>query len=131
MEYLQLSKKLSKNAKKSKTRSGITTKMGCRLMYVRYIDAFLIGYYGKKSDVKEPLKRIEVFIKSNLQLNCTSFKLSNVYSHYVDYLGFNIKCLQKETVPNKHRSVRAFEKLKNRLHMRKLIENSTYLKILE
>lgn len=77
IEYLQLSKELFKKAKKSKDRSETITKMGCKLFYVRHIDNFIIGYYGKKSDVKEPLKRIEMFIRSNLQLNCTSFKLIN------------------------------------------------------
>lgn len=131
IEYLQLSKKLLKNAKKNKMRSDIVTKMGCKLLYVRHIDDFIIGYSGKKSDVKEPLKRIEMFIKSNLQLNCAGFKLSNACSNYVNYLGFSIKCSKKETVLSKRRSVHAFEKLKNRLRTRKLIENSAYLKILE
>lgn len=131
VEYLQLSKKLFKNAKKSKIRSSIITKMGCQLWYVRYIHDFIIGYCGKKSDIKEPLKRIEMFIRSNLQLNCTCFKLINAYSNHVDYLGFSIKCSKKKTPDIKSRSARAFEKLKNRLLMRKLIENSTYLKTLE
>lgn len=131
VEYLQLSKKLFKNAKKNKIRSEIIAKMSCKLFYVRHIDDFIIGYSGKKSDVKKPLKRIEMFIKSNLQFNCTSFKLSNACSNYVNYLGFSIKCSEKEIVPSKHRSARAFEKLKNRLRVRKLIENSAYLKLLE
>ena len=131
VEYLRLSKELFKNAKKSNISSGIITKMGCQLLYVRHINDFIIGYYGKKSDTKEPLKRMEMFIRSNLQLNCTSFKLINACSNYVDYLGFRIKCLKKKTFYTKNRSVRAFEKLKNRLFMRKLIENSTYLKTLE
>jgi hypothetical protein len=131
IEYLQLSKRLFKNAKKNRIRSGIIAKMGCELLYVRHIDDFIIGYSGKKSDVKEPLKRTEMFIKSNLQLNCTSFKLSNAYSDYVNYLGFSIKCFKKEIVFSKHRSICTFEKLKDRLRVRKLIENSTYLKTLE
>lgn len=131
VEYLQLSKKLFKNAKKNKIKSGITVKIGCKLLYVRHIDDFMLGYSGKKSDVKESLKRVEMFIKSNLQLSCTSFKLSNACSNYVNYLGFRIKCVKQEIVPSKHRSARAFEKLKNRLRVRKLIENSAYLKILE
>ena len=131
IEYLQLSKKLFKNAKKNKIRPDVITKMGCKLFYIRHIDNFIIGYSGKKSDVKEPLNRIEMFIKSNLQLNCTSFKLSNACNSYVNYLGFSIRCSQKKILSSKHRSVRTFEKLKNRLRTRKLIENSTYLKILE
>lgn len=131
VEYLQLSKKLFKTAKKNQIRSDIIAKTGCKFLYVRHIDDFIIGYSGKKSDVKEPLKRIEMFIKSNLQFNCTSFKLSNACSNYVNYLGFSIKCSEKEIVPNKHRSAYVFEKLKNRLRVRKLIENSAYLKILE
>lgn len=131
VEYLRLSKELFKNAKKSNIRPGIITKMGSQLLYVRHINDFIIGYYGKKSGIKEPLKRIEMFIRSNLQLNCTSFKLINACTNYVDYLGFSIKCSKKRTFYTKKRSVRAFEKLKNRLFTRKLIENSTYLKTLE
>lgn len=131
MEYLQLSSKLFKDAKKSKIRFDIITKAGCKLLYVRHMDDFLTGYYGKKSDTKKPLKRIEMFIESNLQLKCTNFKLSNACSNYVNYLGFKIKCSKKKTVPSKNRPVHAFKKLKNRLLMRKLIENSAYLKTLE
>lgn len=105
--------------------------MGFKLSYVRYMDDFITGYYGKKSDVKESLKRIETFIKSNLQLNCTRFKLINARSSYVDYLGFRLKCLKKEKASSQNRLTRAFDKLKNRLLTRKLIENSRYLKILE
>ena len=131
VEYLQLSKKLFNNAKKGKVRSSIITKMGCQFLHVRYIHDFVIGYCGKKSYIKEPLKRIEMFIRSNLQLNCTSFKLINACSNHVDYLGFSLKCSKKRIPDTKSRSACAFDKLKNRLFMRKLIENSTYLKTLE
>lgn len=131
MERLKLWRESFKKFKKNKTRSEIITEMGFKLSYVRYMDDFITGYYGKKSDVKESLKRIETFIKSNLQLNCTRFKLINARSSYVDYLGFRLKCLKKEKASSQNRLTRAFDKLKNRLLTRKLIENSRYLKILE
>lgn len=131
VEYLRLSKELFKNAKKNNIKSDILTKKSCQLLYVRHIHDFVIGYYGKKSDINETLKRLEIFIKSNLQFNCTSFKLINACGNCVDYLGFSIKCSKKKTFYTKSRLVHAFEKLKNRLLMRRLIENSTYLKTLE
>jgi hypothetical protein len=130
-KYLELSRKLIKKAKKNKINSKIRTKIGSKLFYIRYADDFLIGYQGTKNNAKEYIKNIKNFIKSNLQLNCTGFKLISAHSDYVNYLGFKLSCPKKEETLTKNRPIREFKKLKNKLTMRKVNENSKYLKTLE
>jgi hypothetical protein len=124
VEFFQLVRSLFKQATK-------ITKLSFKLLYVRHSVDFLLGYCGKKSDFHSFLKKIEAFIRSNSDLNDVNFKLISLFNNHVNYLGFKLKYLKKKKVLNKSKFIRVFDKLKNRLVMRKLIENSKYLKVLE
>lgn len=123
VEYFQLTRSLFK-----KTIHII--RPGFKLLYVRHIADLLLGYCGNKSDLYYLLKKIEVFINSNLYLKKISFKLTSLLNNHINYLGFKLKYSKKIFI-NKSKLTHIFEKLKNRLVMRKLIENSKYLKVLE
>jgi hypothetical protein len=131
VQYLQLGSQLPKETKKNNSKTKQIFKTGFKLLYVRHINHFLFGYYGQKGEIKELSKRIEAFFKLNLHLNCIRFKFINVYSNCVNYLGFKLRYQKKQETLIKNKTIRAFEKLKNRLTMRKWVENSKYLKILE
>ena len=93
--YLNKSKKFSNVVKKHWIRKKIVKNLTSKLYYVRYADNFLIGFKGKKHEAKEQLKNIKNYIKFNLHLNCTNFKLINAQSDTVKYLGFRLRLAKK------------------------------------
>lgn len=131
VEVLRFNKKIHRKARKNKIKPKIITSIGSKLFYVRHAGDFLFGYLGKKNEAKETFLTITNFIKSNLRLNCVGFKLKSAHSDIMKYLGFCLRYPKKSENLSKSRPVQKFEKLKNRLTVRKAIENSRYLKTLE
>jgi group II intron reverse transcriptase/maturase len=64
-----------------------------RLYYVRYVDDFIVGVIGSRSESTEILKKIEVFLKVNLKLTVNEKKsfITHFSKSFIMFLGTFIK----------------------------------------
>jgi hypothetical protein len=62
----------------------VITKAKFNFKYIRYLDTFIIGINGSKSEVNEIRDVLESFLKSELQLN-------NLHSYIIDIHNDNLK----------------------------------------
>jgi hypothetical protein len=72
------------NSNSQKLARGVITKAKLNFKYIRYIDTFIIGMNGTKSEVNEIREIIDSFLKSELQLN-------NLHSYIIDIHNDNLK----------------------------------------
>jgi group II intron reverse transcriptase/maturase len=64
-----------------------------RLYYVRYVDDFIVGVIGSRSESSEILKKIKVFLKVNLKLTLNEKKtfITHFSKSFIMFLGTSIK----------------------------------------
>jgi hypothetical protein len=73
-----------KNSDSHKLARGVITKAKLNFKYIRYLDTFIIGLNGTKSEVNETREILDSFLKSEL-------KLYNLHSYIIDIHNDNFK----------------------------------------
>jgi group II intron reverse transcriptase/maturase len=70
----------------------LTTRIGLKLYYIRYVDDWLIGVWGSKDDALKIRNRIEIFLKDKLALEMSAkkTKITHAGKEKAEFLGYEI-----------------------------------------
>lgn len=86
-----------------------------QIVYVRYINRFLIGIIGPKNFASKIVSNLESFIKSDLHLRFREVSLISCDKGAVEFLGFNIYLsLAKKNIQAKPTELKSLVKYKKR-----------------
>jgi hypothetical protein len=107
-------------------KSSFSFKIYC----ARYVDNLLFGFDMPRKQVIFILNEIQVFFKSNLQLNVKSFCISYARSEKTFFLGFFLRSCSGDVI-FKDKGVERFQRLKARILRRHSLEYQRYLNLIE
>ena len=102
----------------------------CNAYYIRYDAKFLLGLNLEKKLAKSVIQEIQIFLKSNIQLDCCDSNFSSAFSNVSCFLGFSLKLFFLKFNTKSYNNVR-FNKIKANLQRRKIAESEKYLKLVE
>jgi hypothetical protein len=98
--------------------------------YIRYAEDLLFGFNMPKKKVVIMLRIMKIFLKSDLQLNVTSFYIRHACSDNTPFLGFFLRGYLDPTY-SKNKTSEKFKRLKIRILRRHSLEYQRYLKLVE
>lgn len=78
------------NSNSHKLARDVITKARLNFKYIRYLDTFIIGMNGTKSEVNETREILDSFLKSELQLNNLHSYITDIHNDNLKFMNINI-----------------------------------------
>ena len=102
----------------------------CSIYYIRYNNDCLLGLTFEKKTAKIIIHEIQVFLKSDIHMECYGFNLKCGYSELFCFLGFKIGGYPLKFSKKSQLLIR-LNKIKASLQRKKIAESEKYFKLVE